>query len=133
MSINRITWRFNPPRTPHRGGDYEIYVKAFKTHLARTIGSQLLTYEKMLTVLTQIEGVINSRPLTLLSDDPSEPAALTPAHFLMTAPLKHLPACASKDEPTHLLKRYALLDQIVQSFSKRWKLEYLHLLQSRGK
>lgn len=133
LSANRITWKFNPPRSPHFGGNYEIFVKAFKGHLAKTIGSQLLTYEEMLTVLTQIESVINSRPLTLLSEDPSEPTALTPAHFLMAAPLKHLPACAISDEPAHLLKRYSLLDKMIQSFSKRWKLEYLHLLQSRGK
>lgn len=133
LSANRIVWKFNPPRSPHFGGNFEIFVKAFKGHLHRTIGSQLLTYEEMLTVLTQIESVINSRPLTLLSEDPSEPTALTPAHFLMTAPLKHLPACVVSDEPAHLLKRYALLDQMIQSFSKRWKLQYLHLLQSRGK
>lgn len=133
LSANRIHWKFNPPRSPHFGGNYEIYVKAFKSHLHKTIGSQLLTYEEMLTVLTQIECVINSRPITLLSEDPSEPTALSASHFLMTAPLKHLPACTVPDEPGHLLKRYALLDQMVQSFSKRWKLEYLHLLQSRGK
>lgn len=50
LSSNRILWKLNPPRSPHFGGQYEIYVKAFKTHLHRVIGTQLLTYEEMLTV-----------------------------------------------------------------------------------
>ncbi|XP_047510573.1 uncharacterized protein LOC125053303 [Pieris napi] len=134
LSNNRIQWKFNPPRSPHFGGCFEIFVKAFKNHLRRVVGEQLLTYEEMLTVLTQIESVINSRPLTLLSEDPSELTALTPAHFLMSSPLKFLPAKIKiNDEPLSLLKRFALLDGMVQSFSNRWKVEYLHLLQSRTK
>lgn len=133
LAEQKITWKINPPRTPHFGGHYEIFVKGFKTHLYRTIGSQLLTYEEMLTVLTQIECVLNSRPLTPLSEDPSELSALTPSHFLMSTPLKSLPACEATGDNTNLKKRYALLDQLVQSFAKRWKREYLHLLQSRGK
>ncbi|XP_045487471.1 uncharacterized protein LOC123689837 [Pieris rapae] len=134
LANNRIQWKFNPPRSPHFGGCFEIFVKAFKNHLRRVVGEQLLTYEEMLTVLTQIESVINSRPLTLLSEDPSELTALTPAHFLMSSPVKFIPARMKvDDEPVSLLKRYALLDGMIQSFSNRWKLEYLHLLQSRTK
>ncbi|CAH4000076.1 unnamed protein product [Pieris brassicae] len=72
----------------------------------------------MLTVLTQIESVINSRPLTLLSEDPSELTALTPAHFLMSSPIKFLPAKIKiDDEPVSLLKRFALLDDNVSPLS----------------
>lgn len=31
----------------------------------------------------QIEGVLNSRPITLLSTESSDPYPLTPAHFLI--------------------------------------------------
>lgn len=96
LSDNRIVWKLNPPRSPHFGGHYEIFVKAFKTHLYRVIGKQLLTYEEFLTVTAQIECVINSRPLTPLSEDPSELSALTPSHFLMATPLKHLPTYTKK-------------------------------------
>lgn len=132
LTNNRILWKFGPPRSPHFGGHYEIFVKAFKNHLYRVVGSQLLTYEELLTVTTQIECVINSRPLTPLSEDPSELSALTPAHFLMSTPLKHLPQYNETDAK-YLLRRYKLLDQMVTSFAKRWKHEYLHQLQSREK
>ncbi|XP_059058082.1 uncharacterized protein LOC131851587 [Achroia grisella] len=95
--------------------------------------SMILTYEELSTVLTQIECLLNSRPLTVLSSDPSELEALTPAHFLNTSPLKMLPALERLEASPNLLKRYELLDQLIRSFWKRWRGEYLHTLQVRQK
>ncbi|XP_011858181.1 PREDICTED: uncharacterized protein LOC105555750 [Vollenhovia emeryi] len=40
-----------------------------KRHLKRTIGSASLTVSEMVTVLSQIEAIMNSRPITPLSED----------------------------------------------------------------
>jgi hypothetical protein len=106
-------------------------VKIVKNHLFKVVGTQILSYEELLTTLTQIEALVNSRPLTAMSSDPAEPLALTPAHFLNTAPLLSLPSPFV--ESVNLLDRHALLDRMVQSFWKRWRAEYLHQLQSRAK
>ena len=48
----------------------------------KVIGTAKLTYEEMNTALIEIEGIINTRPLTYLHDnDISEP--LTPSHLLI--------------------------------------------------
>ena len=65
-------WHFNPPAAPHMGGKWEAVVKSLKFHLKRTIGDALLTYEESVTLLTQIEAILNSRPLEPLSDDPDD-------------------------------------------------------------
>lgn len=131
LSENRIEFKQIPPASPHWGGCWESMVKVVKTHLFKVIGQQILSYEELLTVLAQIEALINSRPLTALSSDPAEPSALTPAHFLHSAPLFSLPA-PRVDSP-NLRERHSLLDKMVQSFWQRWRTEYLHQLQARSK
>ena len=44
-------------------------VKSTKRCLKKVLGNSRLTYEELSTVLTEIEGVINSRPLTYVYDD----------------------------------------------------------------
>ncbi|XP_044751732.1 uncharacterized protein LOC123311726 [Coccinella septempunctata] len=68
-SAETIEHHFLPGNAPHMGGLWESGIKAVKTHLKRVIGEQVLTYEEFYTVLTQIEAVLNSRPLTPLSSD----------------------------------------------------------------
>lgn len=58
-------------------------VKTVKSHLKRTIGSSLLTFEELNTILIQIEGILNSRPLCKMSNNANEYNILTPAHFLI--------------------------------------------------
>jgi hypothetical protein len=62
----QIIWEFNPPSAPHFGGLWEAGVKSVKTHLRRTIGEQMLTFEELYTV-SKIEAVLNSRPLWAIS------------------------------------------------------------------
>ncbi|BET00044.1 Pao retrotransposon peptidase [Nesidiocoris tenuis] len=134
LSHRRIEWKLNPPAAPHFGGIWEANVRSVKTHLVKLIGSQLLTYEEFATVLAQVEAVLNSRPLSVLSADPGAPAALTPAHFLtMGPPLDHLPIEDFAGVPVNRLGHFQLVSAIVKGFWKRWQQEYLHTLQNRRK
>lgn len=133
LSKHEITWKRSPPLGSHFGGIWEANIKGIKSLLFRVIGKQILTYEEMLTVLNQVEAVLNSRPLYVLSSDPSEPTALTPSHFLSTKPLAFLPAPDVSGERSNLLSRHSLMDSLVQTFWKRFKNEYLHNLQMREK
>ncbi|GFX80569.1 integrase catalytic domain-containing protein [Trichonephila clavipes] len=77
---------FNPPAIPHFGDLREAEVKSFKSHLKRVVGNNILTKEEFFTLVTQVEAVLNSRPLFPLSEDPNDDLALTPAHFLIGSP-----------------------------------------------
>ncbi len=76
-----INWNFIPPHAPHWGGKCKSAVRSVKLHLHRVIGKNVLTFEKMHTLLAQIETVVNSRPLFSTSD--TEVNYLSPAHFLI--------------------------------------------------
>ncbi|KAI5748367.1 hypothetical protein M8J77_024789 [Diaphorina citri] len=129
----RIEFRFNPPSSPHFGGLWESNVRQVKSHLYKVVGSQILTYEEMNTVLVEIEAILNSRPLCQNDSDSSAPQALTPAHFLMQQPVQSLPCCGNSLLPVGLSQRYKLVTQMVQSFWKRFSQEYLSQLQERSK
>lgn len=79
----QIAWSFNPPAAPHFGGLWETGVKSLKTHLKRVVGDQiLLTVEEFVTVITQTEAILNSRPLCPTNSDPNDLGVLSPRHFL---------------------------------------------------
>lgn len=61
----------------------------------------MLTYEELATLLTQIEAVLNSRPLCPLSDDSDDLSALTPGHFLIGEPLTTVPEANLEGQPSN--------------------------------
>ncbi|XP_055701637.1 uncharacterized protein LOC129800919 [Phlebotomus papatasi] len=128
-----IRFHFIPPASPSFGGSWESCVKLFKTHFRRVAGDTKLTQEQMVTVIAQIEAIINSRPLTALSDDPKDFSVLTPGHFLIGAPLTAIPEPSVNDIPADRLGKWQHCQQIVEHFWKRWHKEYLHTLQTRNK
>ena len=64
LSRDRIPWFFNPPSAPHFGGVWERLVKSAKKVLKITLNGQLVNDETLLTLMAEIESLLNSRPLT---------------------------------------------------------------------
>ena len=57
-------------------------MKQMKYHL-RVLGKQVVTLEEFNTPLVEIEGNMNSRPLTPISTDSNDLRAMTSGHFLV--------------------------------------------------
>ncbi|XP_062534893.1 uncharacterized protein LOC134204080 [Armigeres subalbatus] len=128
-----IQFRFIPARSPNFGGLWESAVKSFKLLFKRTIGSHTLLYDEMLTVLTQMEAVMNSRPLTPLSNDPDDYEALTPGHFLIQRPLTAIPEPDLDGIPENRLAAYQKAQRYTQLLWKKWSQLYLSDLHNRTK
>lgn len=87
---------FNLKRTPppQWGGIFERIMKSTKCSLMKTVGRASLTYDKLLTLVTEIEAVLNSMPLTYVSmDDLGEP--LTLSLTCLATEFCHCPICSS--------------------------------------
>ncbi|XP_041971008.1 uncharacterized protein LOC121740050 [Aricia agestis] len=133
LSAQNITWLLNPPKAPWMGGIHEINVKSTKQLLYRVIGEQRLTFEEFSTLLARIEAVLNSRPISPLSSDPTDYQPLTAGHFLIGRPLTALPEHTIDDRVISPLKRFQLIQSLSQRFWALWTKSYLHTLQIRSK
>lgn len=133
-ALEKITWHFIPPRSPNFGGLWESNIKSIKQLICRVIGETILTYEEYSTLLVQIEATLNSRPLYPMSSDPNDLSPLTPAHLLIGQSLLTPPEPLFQDDvKINRLSRFQLLQQLNQSFWKRWSSFYLSELQRRSK
>ena len=129
LSQQGIKWQFIPPRAPNFGGLWEAAVRSVKTALKKEIGLQQLSYDDFTTLLVQITATLNSRPLSPLTDDPTEFEALTPAHFLIGSAMKALPEPDLVNIPINRLNHYQQTQQMFQRFWQRWSKQYLTQLQ----
>lgn len=76
---------------------------------------------------------MNSRPMTPLSNDPSDLEAITPAHFLIGRPMFLPPESDLTEAATNDIRRWKNVQYLMQTFRKRWQNEYLPQCQVRGK
>ncbi|XP_051167780.1 uncharacterized protein LOC127285688 [Leptopilina boulardi] len=128
-----IEWKFIPPLSPHFEGIWESAVKSFKHHFKRVVKDVLFTFEEINTFVIEIEAVLNSRPLTPISNDPNDVIALTPGHVLIGDSLTSLPELNFKLTPTPRLSRWQHLQKMRQDFWNRSHKEYLNGLNMRHK
>lgn len=130
---NEIKFTFNPPSSPHFGGLWESGVKSVKHHLNRVTKGAMMTVQEAETLLVQIEGLLNSRPLCPMTDDVDDLCALTPAHFLIGEPITAIPEPSLEHLAVNRLSRWQNVQARMQSFWKQWQTQYLHTLQQRRK
>ncbi|XP_075163165.1 uncharacterized protein LOC142235792 [Haematobia irritans] len=130
-STHGFEWQFIPPHAPHMGGLWESAVKSFKHHFKRIAGAHKFTFEQFATILARIEGILNSRPISAVSEDPSDLTALTPGHFLKGSPIMSFPETPSQN--LSLLNRWTKLKALHHQFAIRWKEDYLKSLHKRYK
>lgn len=133
FSSKETKWNFIPPRSPHWGGMWESAIKSAKYHFYRLVGNANFTFEEMTTILTQIEAILNSRPLCPLSSDPLDFQCLTPGHFLIGTSLTAYPERDISQIPDNRLSLFQQITNIQQTFWKRWSVDYLNRLQNRPK
>ena len=64
------------------GGFWEPMVQVVKRSLQKILSKSKLTYEELLTVICEIESVVNWRPLCYVYNDSIE-EVITPSHILI--------------------------------------------------
>ena len=128
-----IEWHFSPPAAPHFGGVWESLVKSAKIAILSVVNMRSLSDEVLLSVIAEAESLLNSRPLTHISVDPSDPEPLTPNHFLLGRSSPNIPYDIVEDHQITSRRRWKAAQVIVNHFWQRWLREYLPSLTERRK
>ena len=128
-----IKWTFNPPHASHFGGVWERLIRTVRRVLDALLHQQQLTEDSLRTLLCEVEAVVNSRPLTSVSDDPRDMEPLTPNHLLHQRGGIVLPPGLFGEADGVSRKRWKQVQYLSDLFWKRWRREYLPLLQQRSK
>ncbi|GBL98686.1 hypothetical protein AVEN_19727-1 [Araneus ventricosus] len=89
-------------------------------------------FEELCTVLCDAEDIINSRPLTYLSEDNEDLVALTPAMFLQDVKEIGVPDIDQIDAK-RMNKRFFYRQKLCQDLRKRFRIEYLGHLREFSK
>ena len=86
-----VEWQFIAKRTPWFGGFWERLIGLSKNALKKTLGRAFITLLELQTLTVEIEGILNDRPLTYVSNDLQDDEPLTPSHLLHGRRITPLP------------------------------------------
>ena len=128
-----IQWRFNPPGGSHHGRIFEALIKSAKKALRAILGESRTTDEELLTAVVEVEGILNSRPLTYCSSDPNDEHVLTPNHFLYGQMGGPLAPRVIDDLAFNPRNRWRFTQDLISKCWRRLMKKYLSTLNTRNK
>lgn len=131
-NMHRIQWIFIPPASPWWGGFWERLIRTLKEYLRKLMGQNKLNQVQLDTSLAFVESLMNSRPLTYVSEDPDDLVPLTPAAFMRDIEKTEFPELVVlKDH--HFRQKYKELITLKEELRQRFRSEYLGQLVQRTK
>lgn len=129
-----VVWKLNPPSAPHHGGVFESMIKSAKKALSVVLGQASVTDDELATAFTEVEGILNSRPLTYCGADPKDEPCLTPNHFLIGQMGGNLLTPQMTEQSARALRRrWRHLQDLVSKIWRRFRRELLPTLSQRHK
>ena len=128
-----VKWTFNPPGGSHHGGVWERCIRTVRKVMGALTKEQILDEEGLVTLMCEVESIVNGRPVTKVSDDPKDLEALTPNHLLLLRSGPSLPPGFFQKDEIYSRKRWRQIQYLADIFWRRWIKEYLPSLQERQK
>ena len=132
-SQQNIEWKFNPPTASHFGGAWERMIRSIRRILGGLLGNQTLNDENCLTLMAEVESILNSRPLVPISFTDTEQEPLTPNHLLLLRESHNLPPGIFSKDSCYSRRRWAQVQYLANQFWQSWIKEFLPNLQHRQK
>ncbi|CAB4033111.1 Hypothetical predicted protein [Paramuricea clavata] len=114
---------------------WEALVKSVKRALKVMLGNVLTVDEVFLTVIAEVEAMLNSRPLVYggSSDSPTDLSVITPNHFLHGRASSNVSPGEFNQRDMSLRRRWRHSQFLANQFWRRWSNEYIPQLIKRSK
>ena len=112
LTVSRIKWTNILSKAPRHGSIYERLIKSGKRCLKKILGNASVTQDELYTLIIEIEGTLNNRPLTYLSAEKFD-KALTPSRLICGRRVESLPDREIKDVTEENMNRKLLVERQV--------------------
>ena len=132
----QIDWKFNPPAASHMGGVWERHIRTVRRILGILLREHAsrLDDESLHTLMCEVESIINSRPLTVISSDVKDPLPLSPNQILtMKTSIVLPPPGQFQRNDVYMRRCWRKVQYLCNLFWSRWKSEYLSTPQQQPK
>ena len=130
----RFSWKYSTELAPHTAGVWESMVKGMKRSLFKVARNAFLTYTELTTVIKELEGLMNDRPLESASEETMD--VITPSMLLLGRKIR--PWVDKFDETAlqqsnDIRERWKYRNTIAQQFWDSWSKQYRLQLSQRAK
>ena len=131
LLIRGIEWDMNPPGASHFGGVWERQIGSVCKVLDVVLGNQSIDDDSLVTLFCEVEAIVNSRPLSVVSSDSSDLVPITPFKLLTVSDTAEGIEVNKND--SYIQRRWKQVQYLAEQFWKRWSCEYLLCLQKKTK
>ncbi|KAK6009932.1 hypothetical protein OSTOST_25109, partial [Ostertagia ostertagi] len=110
------------------------FIPSIRSTVAKSIGHSLIPLQQFQTIICEIEAIVNSRPITSISDTISSPTVLRPIDFLsprvqLQLELTETPHLDYTQQ--HLVEWYFSTLSVLDHFWNIWSTDYLNAVAQR--
>ncbi|XP_038063201.1 uncharacterized protein LOC119733910 [Patiria miniata] len=133
LSKYKVRFRFNPPNAPHFGGTWEREVRSVKGALRAVLQDRTVFEPVLHTLLVEVEGMMNSKPLGYASTDIADADPVTPNMLLMGRRDPALPMVLYDESDLRGRRSWRHSQILADQFWRQFIRSYLPAMQVRQK
>ena len=115
------------------GGAGERMICSIRKILKLLMENQIVNDEGLVPLITEVESIINSRPLVTVLFDAKSDSPLTPTHLLLFRDNPNLPPGLFEENDCYACRRWAQIQYLSNQLWRRWLKEFLPNLNHKQK
>lgn len=131
-----VRFKMNVPHASHMGGFWERMIRTVRYTLSALLvkNAQQQNDELLRTLMTEVEAIVNSRPLTYIDTTPDSLEPLSPSQILTLKSNVVLPPPGNfAPQDIYCRRQWRRVQYLANEFWTRWRTVFLSLQQERKK